>query len=133
MKALRWTVILLCLVPLVTGALDMALGARILLTSGVPLSPETATGPILNSQVRFWGAIWFSIGIMLFVAALDLRAHSLWFRLLIGAVLFSGIGRLISIAQFGLPSAPLIAATAIELIGMPVLLWWHWVTLNVRR
>lgn len=109
MGALQIVVMILCLVPFLTGALDLLLGPHILVSSGALLPAGALADPVLNSQVRFWGAIWFSTGIMLFVAALDLRRHALWFRLLCGAIFLSGIGRLIALIDVRLPPPPLLA------------------------
>jgi Domain of unknown function (DUF4345) len=62
---------------------------------------------------------------MLWVIARDLHANALWFRLLCCVLFISAIGRAVSMLQFGLPSPPLVGATALELAGIPLLLWWH--------
>jgi hypothetical protein len=108
-----------------TGALDLVLGARVLSAAGAAVSAEALADPVLNSQVRFWGAIWFGCGVVLDVVGRDLHGHALWFRLLCGVLFLSGIGRAVSMLQFGLPSPPFIGATALELVGIPLWLWWH--------
>jgi hypothetical protein len=125
MQWLKTVVQILCLLPLITGAMDLVMGARVLNAAGAALSVEALSDPILNSQIRFWGAIWFGFGVVLWVVARDLHGNALWFRLLCGVLLISGIGRAVSMLQFGLPSPPLIGATVIELVGIPLLLWWH--------
>jgi hypothetical protein len=116
MRALKVVVLILSLIPLLTGALDIGLGAESLGMSGAVLSGQSLSDPVLNSQVRFWGAIWFAVGVMLVVAAMDLERHALWFRLICGAIFLSGIAWLVSLVQFGLPSPPLVAAVLIEKI-----------------
>jgi hypothetical protein len=104
--------------------MDLVFGARMLGASGAALSVEALSDPVLNSQVRIWGAIWFGFGVVLCVVARDLHANALWFRLLCGVLFLSGFGRAVSVLQFGLPSPPLIGAR-LELVGIPLLLCWH--------
>jgi hypothetical protein len=104
---------------------DLVLGARVLSAAGAALSGEALSDPVLKSHIRFWGAIWFGFGVVLYVVARDLHAHALWFRLLCGVLFLSGIGRAVSMPQFELPPPPLIGAAALELVGIPLLLWWH--------
>jgi hypothetical protein len=125
MRWLKTAVQISCPLPLITGAMDLVLGARVLSATGAALPAEALSDPVLNSQIRFWGAIWFGFGVVLWVVARDLHANALWFRLLCGVLFLSGIGRAVSMLQFGLPSPPLIGATALELVGIPLLLWWR--------
>jgi hypothetical protein len=130
MRALIILVRLLCLIPLGTGALDLLLGGRALSTVGTQLTAEALADPSLNSQLRFFGAIWLGFGVLLWHASSDLKAHATGFRLLCAALILSGIGRLISLLQLGVPAAPFVAAMGVELVVMPAVLWWHWYLLR---
>ncbi|GGA51285.1 hypothetical protein GCM10011385_00680 [Nitratireductor aestuarii] len=132
MNLLKAAIMALAAVPMLTGAMDVILGASIFSISGSALGEAASKDPVVDSQVRFWGAIWFSFGIMLFIAARDLRAHALWFRILCAGLFLGGVGRLISAFAAGLPPAPLMIATLVELVVMPLIALWHSKTL-VRR
>ena len=125
MRALRITVRIFCFLPFATGLGDVLLGARIFKATGVEL-PEGATNhPALNSQIGFLGAYWFGFGLLLWRCASDLDENAGWFRLLLGILFLSGIGRAIAAARTGPPPAPLRAAMALELIGAPLAFSWH--------
>ena len=121
---------LLALIPLCTGALNLGMGLRAQGLIGAQLSPEGFRDPLLNSQIRFYGAIWFGFGVLLCVCLSDLNTYSSLLRGSLAIVFLGGVGRVASLFQFGLPTGTLgkafvVAVTVIEIIGMPLLLWWH--------
>ena len=58
MQALKIAVRTLCIVPFFTGVADIVDGAGLLTLAGSQLG-QAVNDPILNSQIGFWGAIWF--------------------------------------------------------------------------
>jgi Domain of unknown function (DUF4345) len=130
---LKIVIRILCLVPLLTGLFDLVLGAGALSSVGVDLSRTVLDNATLNSQLRFFAAIWLGFGVMLWIVASDLVQHATWFRLMCCILILSGIGRLASIMQFGLPAPPFIGATVLELAGIPLLLMWHGQLLRKRH
>ena len=129
-RAFRTTVYLLALVPLLTGALNIGLGLQAQGLIGAQLSPDGFRDPLLNSQIRFYGAIWFGFGVLLWICLSDINKYALLLRGSLAIVFLGGVGRIASLIQFGFPSEALstafvIAVVAIEIIGMPLLLWWH--------
>jgi hypothetical protein len=135
MRAFRLIVFLLAVVPLITGPLDMLMGLHAPQLIGARLSAVDLRDPLLNSQIRFFGAIWFGVGLLMMMCLSDLRRHSSLLRATLGVVFLAGLGRTASILQFGLPANPegaafVVATTSIEIVGMPALLWWlgrlHW-------
>lgn len=126
MNTLTIAVRLFCLLPFATGLGDLLLSAGIFGATGVRLPDEAVRNPALNSQVGFWGGIWFGFGLLLWKCSSNLVADRDWFYLLCGILVLSGVGRAIAAARFGLPSAPLIGAMALELVGAPLLVAWHW-------
>jgi hypothetical protein len=125
MNKLKVVIRILCLVPLLTGLADLILGAGALSSVGVDLSRTVLENATLNSQLRFFAAIWFGFGVMLWIVAGDLVQQATWFKLMCWILILSGVGRLASIIQFGLPAPPFIGATFLELAGIPLLLIWH--------
>lgn len=114
-----------CLVPFLTGAADLWLGAKILTLSGVAMPEQVTRDAILNSEIRFWGAIWFGYGVALWWTSFDLRARADMLRILLGTLFLSGLGRALSTTQFGWASSVLTGAMILEIVGPPVLLVWH--------
>jgi Domain of unknown function (DUF4345) len=113
------------LIPILTGGLDLMLGAKALNIVGAMVSSEALNNVVLDSQIRFFGAIWFGVGIVLYWMLPAIEKQATLFRLLLGIIFLGGIGRLISVFLVGIPPTELVAATALELIGMPLLIWWQ--------
>ena len=114
----------LCLVAFLTGGADLLDGQALLASAGTRLG-AAAADPVLNSEIRFWGAIWFGFGLILWRASSRFTTDPGLFRLLCGIVLASGVGRLVSAIQYGLPGTILTGAMGLELLGGAGLLLWH--------
>ena len=124
MHALKQAVRALCVIPFATGLVDMVDGVKLLTLGGARLASAHAD-PVLNSQVAFWGAIWFGYGIMLWRASSHLRDEPQLFRLLCGILLLSGLARVGAAVAYGMPGAVLTGAMFVELVGGFGLLLWQ--------
>ena len=124
MQALKLAIRLFCLVPFGTGIADMTNGVGLLVTAGARLA-GVATDPVLNSQVGFWGAIWFGFGAVLWRASFHLTDEVDLFRLLCGIILLSGLARVGAAVAYGSPGPILTVAMGIELVGGLGLVLWH--------
>ena len=124
MRALKFAVRTLCIVPFVTGAIDIVDGVGLLTFGGAHLE-SAASDPVLNSQVAFWGAIWFGFGVILWRASAHLRDEADLFRLLSGTIALSGLARLGSAFAHGLPGPVLTVAMLVELVTGTGFLLWH--------
>ena len=123
--ALRTTLRIFCVIPFLTGAVDMVGGAKFLAATGAHLALPAITDPLLNNQMGFWGGIWFGFGITLWYAGARLRTEPTLLRILLGVLFLSGIGRAISVALHGWTVPVLTGAMALELLG-PAIVWpWH--------
>src|SRR5687768_2277305 len=89
-RIVRICLLLIAAIALTGGALQMALG-----------QPES--GPRLDNIHRFMAGIYLSTGIIGAWAALTIRRQSELVLLIALGVLLAGLGRLVSIAQVGLP------------------------------
>lgn len=114
-----------CVVPFLTGVVDMAGGLWILIQGGLELPSAVAADPTLNSQVRFWGAVWFGWGLLLWWVAGDPRERGQPLRILMATLFLSGLARLPAMFLYGMPASPLIAATTIELVAPMAFMAWH--------
>jgi hypothetical protein len=118
-------------VPILTGPLDWSMGLQAPHLIGAQLSQQDFRDPLLNSQIRFFGAIWFGVGLLLILWLLDSARYAIILPGTLGMVFIAGIGRTASIVQFGLPAnaqgmAFVIVTTTLEIVGMPLMLWWYW-------
>ncbi|GJG89364.1 hypothetical protein tb265_45450 [Gemmatimonadetes bacterium T265] len=93
MKTLTSVVRLSCIVPFATGLGDLLFGAGIFGATGVKLSDNAVRSPALNSQIGFWGAMWFGFGLLLWTCSSDLVASRDWSDLLCEVLFLSGSGR----------------------------------------
>jgi hypothetical protein len=128
MTAFRITIRALAILALVTGSIDVLLGLAAQATLGAALE-EGYGDPLLNSQIRYLGAVWLGFGALLWHCLSDLPKYRSVLRGALLIVFLGGLGRVASVMQFGFPPSDLgrnfvIGATAIEIIGMPLLLVW---------
>jgi hypothetical protein len=124
-KILQVVLAVLGLIPILTGALDLVLGAGSLNVDGALLSSEVVNNIVLDSQIRFLGSIWLGFGIILYWMLFSIEKQTILFRLVAGSIFLGGIGRLTSALLLGLPPIELVAATVLELVGMPLLVLWQ--------
>ena len=124
MHPLKIAVRAFCIVAFVTGAIDLVNGVGLLILGGAHLQDVTRD-PVLNSQVGFWGAIWFGFGVVLWRASSHLRDEVDLFRLLCGTVALSGLARLGSAFAYSLPGPVLTGAMLLEIVAGVGFLLWH--------
>lgn len=113
------------LIPILTGGLSIILGVGALSVVGGSVPSEAINNVAIDSDIRFLGAIWFSIGVILYWVIPSIDKQTTLFRLLIGGIFLGGLGRLLSALSVGIPPIQFIAAIVLELIGMPLLLLWQ--------
>ena len=110
----------LALIPILTGAITMK-GAHDPLYAALDLPGN----PLLDSNLRFLGGVWLGLGLAAFWMVPRLRAQTVLFRVVWGAIFIGGLGRLLSMLVVGWPPAPLIAFTVLESVGAPLFVAWH--------
>jgi hypothetical protein len=124
-KALQIVLGVLGLIPILTGGLNLIMGASALNIDGASFSSDVLNNVVLDSEIRFFGAIWFGIGMILYWMLPSIEKQTMLLRLLTGGIFLGGIGRLASAFFVGIPPNHFIAATVLELIGMPILVLWQ--------
>jgi hypothetical protein len=108
------------LIPILTGALTMmGLHNPEYRAAGVPMHV------LLDSNLRFYGGVWLGLGLVWLWMLPRLRTETLLFRAISLAIFVGGVGRLIAMFAVGWPPVPFIAFTALEIVGMPLLVWWQ--------
>ena len=120
-RALQISMTLLGAIPVITGILTM-FG----LSDPLYASAHLAANSLLDSNLRFFGDTWFGLGLAVWwlIPAIDKRGST--FRILWGMIFLGGIGRALSMIYAGMPPAPFIGFTLLELIGAPLLIAWQY-------
>jgi Domain of unknown function (DUF4345) len=108
---------ILIIIPLVTGLRSIMLGAS---GFGAESIPGAA---FLDSDIRFWGAIWFSLGITMIWVLFRLPEETSLYRAIWLAIILGGVGRLISLCSFPDVPAKVYVFIVIELVLGPILVW----------
>ena len=132
MSAFVLVIRLLAPITVLAGLSHVVLGLNADVLLGANAPAELRSDPVLDSQNRFYGTIFMGYGVLLFLCATDLRKYALLFRILGGFIFLGGIARLISAALHGLPTSPVVGLIIIELVVVPLLLWWHSKVLSKR-
>ena len=106
------------------GTLHILLGVEADALLGVELSAASRIDAGLDSQNRFYGAMFAVCGALLICFARDTERYAPPLVLLLGGFAIAGLVRLVSVVQFGWPPALVMALGAIEVALPPVLLFW---------
>lgn len=117
-RALQTAVTLACVVPIGAGLSGMILGP--VLSGGAALGSTD-----LDSHFRYLSGLLFAVGLGFLSTVPRIERRGGRFLGLAGIVVAGGFGRLASVAALGLPSAPMKAALAMELLVTPALALWQ--------
>ncbi len=125
MKFVKITTALLSLIALLTGAMDVIVGVAGQANIGVGAAAAAPLDPVLDSQVRFLGAVWLGLGAVQLFCLGDLRRYGAILQLCFAIVVLGGIGRVLSLIQVGQPTSGtgpsfILVALAIELVLVPL-------------
>lgn len=124
MGGLKLAIRVLSILAFATGVIDMFAGVQLLIAGGGRLA-SVVDDPVLNSQVGFWGAIWFGFGVIMWRTSSRLRAEAGLFRILCGIIALSGLARLRAAFAYGLPGAVLTVAMIVEPGAGAGFFLWH--------
>ncbi len=114
-SGLKWFVVLFGVVCAAIGATHVVFGP-----SSIPGSiPVNAT---MDSEDRFYATLFIGYGLTMVWCAMDLNARKDAFHWLLVIFFASGISRMVSMTQVGLPHPLFVFLTLVEL-GLPIGLW----------
>ncbi|WP_298268108.1 DUF4345 domain-containing protein [uncultured Bradyrhizobium sp.] len=119
-RALQIATVVLALIPILTGIITMlGVSDPLYAASGVPALP------VLDSNLRFFGGLWFGLGLGLLWLVPRIESEGVLYRVVWAGIFLGGIGRLLSMIMVGLPPLPFVGFTALELIGAPLFVYWQ--------
>lgn len=126
-KALQVTTGILGLIPLLTGLITMAgVSDPIYSASNLP------NDPLLDSNLRFFGGVWFGLGVAILWLVPKIEKQAVLFRVVWGAIFVGGVGRLISMIFIGMPPIPFVVFTILEIVGAPLFVYWHYAISQIQ-
>jgi hypothetical protein len=79
----------------------------------------------LDSNLRFLGGVGVGLGTILLLITPRIERHTSVFRAVWSCAMLGGIGRLVSAGIAGVPSPAFLIFAIIEVLGVPVLLYWQ--------
>jgi len=120
-KALQVCLFILGLIPIFSGLLSlMGVDDPLYASLGLPRNP------VLDSNMRFFGGVWFVLGVAMLSTVRALERHFALYTVLWAMIFIGGIGRLLSIFLVGIPPIPFVGFTLLEIVGAPLFLYWHY-------
>lgn len=116
-------------IAFITGASDLIQGLASQRDFGATLTDAGFADPMVDSVFRFFSALWFGVGVFFILFVRDLDRYKPAMIALLSIVILGGLGRVLSIWQYGLPDHPMgITLTFLgllaEVIISSVMLWW---------
>jgi len=111
---------ILALVPIITGLIGLT-GLNDPLYAALHL-PHDAT---LDSNLRFYAGVWLGVGLAAAWIVPRIEREPTLFRALWLMIFLGGVGRLLSLTITGMPFAPFVGFTALEILGAPFFVWWQ--------
>ena len=119
-RALQIVTAFLGLVPVATGLIEMSgISDPIYASMGLPANP------LLDSNLRFFAGVWLGLGLAIFWLIPKIEQQTLLFRVIWGMIFIGGVGRIVSMLFVGLPPAPFIGFTILEIVGAPIFVMWQ--------
>jgi len=118
-KALQIVLGTLSLIPFASGAAGVLVGPRALPGVDGPVPTD------LDSEYRYVHAMWFTAAPILWRALPRIEGEAAAVQAVSAAVFLGGVARLVSWRVSGRPHPVLVGATALELVGIPVLVAWQ--------
>jgi hypothetical protein len=92
---------------------------------GIRMIGETASGPSLDSHVRYLSGLLLGIGLAFWAAIPNIERHTKRVRLLTAIVALGGLFRLLGILLVAVPGPAMIFGVVMELVVTPLICLWQ--------
>jgi hypothetical protein len=106
-------------IPFASGLGGVFVGPRALPGDNTPVTAN------VDSEYRYAHALWFAAAPILWATLPRVERETTRLRVLSGAIVLGGLGRVAAWRSTGRPAPVLVGATALELIGVPALMAWQ--------
>jgi hypothetical protein len=118
-RGLQMTLGVLSVIPLLSGLAGMLVGPKTL------PGDTSQLGATAESEYRFVNAFWCATAPVIWSAIPHIEQRTGVLRRLTAVVFVGGLARLVSWRTSGRPHAVFIAATLLELVGVPAVMVWQ--------
>lgn len=121
----KFVTLVLSVIAVLTGAMDVLSGIAGQANIGVGPATVPPYDPVLDSQVRFLGAVWLGFGVIQAAAWRDIVRHGAILQVCYFAIVLGGIARVLSLCLTGIPTGSvgrifIVVALIIELVFVPL-------------
>ena len=126
MKVFKTLIYLLAIIPLTTGTLEFLQGVSSQQSLGADLG-DGFSDPALNNIFRFFAAVWVGFGVFLIIFVRNLEKYTVPMTAALAIVVLGGIGRVMSVVEFGIPEGRetmIWVIIGIEIVLVPAMLAW---------
>jgi hypothetical protein len=124
MKAFILTIRILAIAFIAVAGLHLLFGMYADAMLGAPVTAAMASEPSFDSQNRFYGITFSLLGVVLLIAANDVRRYELMIVAALGVLFSAGIARVVAWLLHGAPSPIIIGITCADLLLPPALYFW---------
>jgi hypothetical protein len=118
-RGLQLTLAALAAIPLASGLAGALRGPASLPGAGAPATAD------VESEYRYTHAIYAALAPVIWSAVPTVERQAPLMRAVSGALFAGGLARLLAWQRTGRPAPALVGATALELLGTPVLVAWQ--------
>ena len=109
----------------VLGAVAVASGLYAIIFGPTSVPGGSPTSSSVDSEYRFVNVFWLAAGVAVWWSLFRLRERSTVLRTMLVLAFIGGLARVLSAVVTGWPHPVFIASTVLELVVVPLVLWWH--------